>query len=659
MAGKIKGITIEIGGNTAKLDEALKESTKKSRSLSAELKEVNKKLKFDPTNVELLAQKQQILTEHIESTSDELRILKEAQAQVEKQFADGEIDKGQYRKFQRDLMEAENRVKGFERALEETTAQLENVENGLSPTGSKFDGLTATIKSQESELSKLKKAYMDVVLKQGETSDEALELASKITSLNDDLTSNKDKLNDAKNEADKLTKSFDDVEDSVDEADGGFTIMKGALADLTANAIQGAIDAIGNLVGSLFELSEATEEYRQMQAKLEGSAESFGYSMDFAGEKYAEFYKYVGDDQMATNAITNLMGMKLETEDLDKLVNGAIATWSAYGDSIPIESLTESMAETINVSKVTGSLADTINWATLSNEQYTNVLGKGSDAHKAFTNAINEGLPVEDAFNEALAATSDKQERANLVANLLNETYGKSKKTYDELSDGILDANEAELELKETQAELGEVVEPVNTAFTNLKNQALQALLPLVEDLSQAFLDLLTWTEEHPAVMNVLKATVITLATAFGVLATALGIQSLINGVSTAFKGLTTVLKNNPATIWITALSALAAGFMYLWNTSEEFRNFWIELWNDIKGFLVPIWDSIVETLSNVWDSIVTIFTPVVEFFKNIFTRAWNEIVIVWDLVKPYFELIWNAIETIFSVVAAYYFGFL
>ena len=229
--------------------------------------------------------------------------------------------------------------------------------------------------------------------------------------------------------------------------------------------------------------------------------------MHFAGEKYAEFEQICSaTDQMATNAITNLMGMKLETEDLDKLVNGAIATWSAYGDSIPIESLTESMAETINVSKVTGSLADTINWATLSNEQYTNVLGKGSDAHKAFTNAINEGLPVEDAFNEALAATSDKQERANLVANLLNETYGKSKKTYDELSDGILDANEAELELKETQAELGEVVEPVNTAFTNLKNQALQALLPLVEDLSQAFLDLLTWTEEHPAVMNVLKS---------------------------------------------------------------------------------------------------------------------------------------------------------
>ena len=113
-------------------------------------------------------------------------------------------------------MEAENRVKGFERALEETTAQLENVENGLSPTGSKFDGLTATIKSQEKRIVQVKKGVYGCRTKTGRNVGRGRRTSFKITSLNDDLTSNKDKLNDAKNEADKLTKSFDYVEDLVD-----------------------------------------------------------------------------------------------------------------------------------------------------------------------------------------------------------------------------------------------------------------------------------------------------------------------------------------------------------------------------------------------------------------------------------------------------------
>ncbi|MCU6763515.1 Uncharacterised protein [uncultured Roseburia sp.] len=104
---------------------------------------------------------------------------------------------------------------------------------------------------------------------------------------------------------------------------------------------------------------------------------------------------------------------------------------------------------------------------------------------------LKEGKPAEEAFGAALGATSDKQDRANMVAKLLNKTYGKSKTTYDNLSGSILDANKAEAELKETQAELGETLTPLNTRFTELKNKALNAMAPMIEKVADAFIELI------------------------------------------------------------------------------------------------------------------------------------------------------------------------
>ena len=482
---KLKGITVEIGGDTTKLSQALQASTQKSNALTSELKQVNSALKFNPDSLELLSQKQAILTERVEATSEQLEILKNAEAQVQRQFENGDIGANQYREFQRELITTESRLSTFTNQLEECQQAIDQLGSETNSTVRDIDKLTSTIAKQEDELTKLADEYVNVVLSQGKNSDEAKELSRQISALNEELGENKSKLNDAQDEAKKLATNLDRAGDSADESSDGFTVMKGAIAGLVTEAITSAIGAIGDLIGSLLDLTEASEEYRQMQAKLEGSADSFGYSMEFAGEKYKELYAYVGDDQMATNAITNLMGIKLETEDLEGIVDGAIATWSAYGDSIPIESLTESIAETINVSKVTGTFADTINWATLSNEQWVAILGKGSEAQKAFNKAIKDGEAVEDAFNSALEATSSQQERSRLVANLLNQTYGESKKTYDELGKSIIETNKAELELKETQAEIGEALSPVNMAIMEMKTSLLDGLVPAFKELSK------------------------------------------------------------------------------------------------------------------------------------------------------------------------------
>lgn len=654
----IKGITIEIGGSTTGLDKALESSKKKSKDLQNELTAVNKALKFNPDNVDLLTQKQALLTERVEATSEELEILKEAQSQVQKQFEKGDIGADQYRAFQREIVETESKLNNFNDQLGDCTSKLSKLQSQTGSADKNFDELTDTIAKHESQLQDLADEYTKVVLTQGKGSKEAKDLASKISALNGDLQQNKDKLNDAQSEAKQLATALDKVGDSAENSNDGFTIMKGALADLTSSAIQSAIGAVKDFVGSLVDLAEATEEYRQMQAKLEGSATSFGYSIEFANDKYKEFYTYVGDDQMATNAITNLMGLKLETQNLEGLVDGAIATWSAYGDSIPIESLTESIAESINVSKVTGTLADTINWATLTNEKWTKVLGDGSDAQEAFNEAVKNGESLEDAFSSALGATSDTKERANLISELLNETYGESRQKYDELARSITDANEAELELKDTQADLGEAMSPVNTVITEMKNNALEAILPIVENLAQAFTDLTGYLKENPEVTKVVTAVVITLASAFGTLAVALGIQSLIKGVTTAFNFLNKTMKNNPIVLVVSAIAGLVAGFVYLWNTSEDFRKFWIGLWNMIKTFVKDVWDAISETFSSAWEFIKEIFSPVAEFFTGIFNSAYEGIISIWNSLTPVFQLIWDTIQTIYSIVAPILSGF-
>ena len=417
---------------------------------------------------------------------------------------------------QADLIQDAGKIsEAFGKSASESRQEFERFFSDIdSETGkvkSVYEKLNGTISQQQSDLNTLKEKYRDVVLEQGKSSDGAKELAREIQSLSGELKENKTRLNDAESAADKFDKSLDDVGDSSREAEGGFSVLGGAVSSFVGNVMADAVSRLGDFVQSVFELSEATEEYRSLMNKVSGSAESFGYSIDDAKERYKDFYRYLGDDQMATNAITNLMGMKVNTETLDSVINGAIATWTAYGDSIPIESLTESITETVNVSKVTGTFADAINWAKLSNEQWNSVLGEGSSAQRAFNEALSDGQTVEDAFSAALAATSDQQDRANLVAGLLNETYGESKATYDELSGSILDANDAEAELKKTQAELGETLTPLNTKMTQLKNKALKAMAPMIEDVADAFgemIDGIDWDDAADMIGNVMEVAI-------------------------------------------------------------------------------------------------------------------------------------------------------
>lgn len=128
MANNLKGLVIEIGGDTTKLGKALEDVNKKTSSLSSELGQINRLLKMDPGNTELLGQKMKVLSEAISNTEEKLTTLKKAQAQVQEQFERGEVSEEQYRALQREIVATEQKLDGYENALDETQKQLYNTE---------------------------------------------------------------------------------------------------------------------------------------------------------------------------------------------------------------------------------------------------------------------------------------------------------------------------------------------------------------------------------------------------------------------------------------------------------------------------------------------------------------------------------------------------
>ncbi len=137
--GNIKGITIEIGGDTTGLENALKDVNKQSKDLQTELKEVERGLKLDPGNVELVRQKQQLLTQSIEATSDKLHVLRQAQGQVEAQFRRGEIGEEQYRAFRRELVNTENNMRSLQGQLNSLQSEQQRLADTTRSLGAFFD----------------------------------------------------------------------------------------------------------------------------------------------------------------------------------------------------------------------------------------------------------------------------------------------------------------------------------------------------------------------------------------------------------------------------------------------------------------------------------------------------------------------------------------
>ena len=369
MAGSIKGITVEIGGNTTGLSKALGGVNKEINSTQSELKQVEKLLKLDPTNTTLLAQKQELLAKSISSAKDKLDTLKTAQEQVERQFASGEIDEGQYRAFQREIVSAENQLKKFE-------GNLNNTENQMKDMG--------------------------------------------------------DSAKDAESKVDDLGDSAKTAGDKAEKGGKGFDMFKSA-AGAIGTGLTAAVSAVAATGGALIAVTENTREYREDLGKLNTAFENAGFSAQSAADVYSGFYGILGETDRSIEAVNHLAQLTNNQEDLSKWTDICAGVTATFGDSLPIEGLTEAANETAKTSAVTGVLADALNWVGVS----------------------------EDDFNNKLSACSSEQERSALITDTLNGLYKESADTYKEMNADIIESRNASLQFNNALAQIGAAAEPI------------------------------------------------------------------------------------------------------------------------------------------------------------------------------------------------------
>lgn len=390
MADRIKGITVEIGGDTQGLSKALSNVNKNIRTTESSLKDVERLLKLDPNNTELLAQKQRLLGNEIESVGDKLKALKSAQSQVESQFGKGEIGIDKVEALKREIIETETKLNSLKTKSQQTASAM---------TGN----------------------FSDIAQKTEKT---------------------KNSINDVTDKTEKLK----------NVVSGVGTVFKGIGASVAAGigAVTGGVAAINNI-------AESTREYREDIGKLETAFETAGISQEIATETYKSFYSVLGEEDRSVEAVNHLAKLTQSQEDLQKWTNICAGVWGTFGDSLPIEGLTEAANETAKVGEVTGPLADALNWAGIS----------------------------EDKFNESLAKCNTEQERATLITDTLNGLYKDAAENYKTANGEIMNAQRAQSELTDATAKLGDALEPVSTSFKYLGANIVNDIAPGVDAIGE------------------------------------------------------------------------------------------------------------------------------------------------------------------------------
>ena len=200
--------------------------------------------------------------------------------------------------------------------------------------------------------------YDEIFAKIYKKDDVAAQKERYIKKLASELNDNEKSLKDAQDAAEKLAGGLRKTGKSAEDAEDGFTVMRGAAADLVARGISALASACVNAVKSIAGLAESTREYREDMGKLETAFEAAGQSTDLATETYKNFYSVLGEEDRSVEAVNHLAKFVETEKDMQKWTDICAGVWGTFGDSLPIEGLTEAANETAKVGQVTGVLAD-------------------------------------------------------------------------------------------------------------------------------------------------------------------------------------------------------------------------------------------------------------------------------------------------------------
>lgn len=387
--------------------------------------------------------------------------------------------------------------------------------------------------------------------------------------------------------ADAARKSLDDTGNKAKGASGGFTVLKGAVANFAAGAAMKLVGVLGDLVSSFWNLDEATEEYRVAMGRVNTAFEAAGYGADTAQEAYRGFYGILGDTDTAAEASQLLAQLADSTEDVSVWTRIAAGVNGTFGDSLPIEGLIEAANETANVGQVTGVLADALNWVGIS----------------------------EDEFNQKLAACSSESERNQMIMETLSAQY-------EDAAEAFYENNEALVESRNNQEQLQSALSGLGEAISDVKSGVLSEFSPAISSAIESVTAFVNSIDPEE-VAAVLGAVVFVFSTAW----------SIISGIWGAAAPLFSAVWSAIQAIFSVGSTVLSGPFSAAWS------------------IITGVWNAAFGYFSMIWTSVAGIFSVVEAVLSGDFSGAWSAIKGVFSDWGGFFSGLWDDLTGAFSGV--------
>ena len=686
MAGgrSIKGLTVTIDGDTTGLSKALQNVNKEIKDTQAQLKDVDKLLKLDPTNTELLSQKQRLLGDAIGETRTKLDTLKTAGEQANVALANGDITQAQYDALQREIIETTEELRRLEeQAKQSATAVQEVAAKGerLKEMGDKVSGvgekmLPATI------------AVVGLGTAAVKTAADFDTGMSKVVAISGATGDDLDKLRDKAREMGSKTKF------SASEAASAMEYM--AMAGWKTEDMLGGIEGIMNLAAASGENLATTSDIVTDALTAFGlSAADSGHFADVlaaASSNANTNVSMMGETFKYAAPIAGALGFSVEdTAEAIGLMANAGIKGSQAGTSL--RTIMNNLAGEV---KICGDAIGTVTIQTTnadgSMRELSDIL---ADCRVAFSQlseseqaAAAEALVGKNAMSGFLALMNAGEADINKLSSAIENCDGTSQRMAETMQDNL----EGQLtilksQLQELAISFGEILMPTIRSFVS----ALQKVADWLNGLSDGTKRLITTIALLVAAIGPVLIVVGKVMSAVGTIMTwapkiagavstvvswGPKIVSAIGVVKGALSSLWAVLMANPIILIIAAIAALVAAFVYLWNHSESFRNFWINLWESIKTAVNTVveaigtflseawtaistaaqtaWTAIKEFFSSIWEGIKTVVTTVTEAISTAITTAWTAICEFFtpllEALRYLFETIWQAIQILIGM---------
>ncbi|CIO73562.1 prophage LambdaSa04%2C tail tape measure protein%2C TP901 family [Streptococcus pneumoniae] len=673
MAGNIKGIKIEIDGDTQPLQKALKNVNKAATDASQELRQIDKALKFDTGNVTLLTQKQEVLQKQVSTTKEKLETLRQAQSQVEQQFKNGDIGADQYRAFQREVEVTQNVLKGYEgklanvnqalaengNATKSNQTQLKELQNEQSQLASEMTKVTSSFKLQESALGsnaseaernalaqKKIGAQSEIVSKQISNLEQQLEITKKEFGENSTQANKMEaELNQAKTAFNHLN---DEMKGTKSAADSTQESLSEISRNLRAELLQQFSEKLSAISEKLVEVGkEALEAAAQMQASnaqfttvfgdMETQARealnAIGQEMDIVPERLQGSFT-----QMASFAKTSGLDTA-EALDLTSRATRAAADGAAFYDK-SIESVTESLQSFLK-------------------GNFANDAALGISATETTRNAAANKL-----YGKSFKDLSEAQKQLTLLqmvedGNKLSGALGQAARESDGLENVMGNLKQAG-----TNA-----LSAIGQPLLEMMIPVFQTLATIVKGVAELFSSLPAPVKDFIVILGVVLTIVGALAPIFltlqavfmssfgAMIAAALPIIGIISGV-------------------VVAIAAIVAIVKYLWETNEGFRDAVTTVWNailevinavvsEISNFVMSIFGTVVTwwtenqelirtSAETVWNAIYTVISTILDILGPLLQAGWDNIQLIitttWEIIKIVVE---TAINVVLGVIQA------